>query len=319
MNKYRIEKYTLDLFDKWNKFVDRSNNGTIFHRLDFLDYHGDKFKDNEHHLIWFKGEAIFAVMPMAIFEENGKKIAKSPYGGSVGGIVTLDTLSYQESDIVIDLLIEYIGNISINNIYITPPISFHNTKHSDTIIFKMLEVGFKIYNSDITSVTVFNSNELNYSSSTKRYIKKAKKNKLEIVFNDTTENFWTVLEKTFEKHNVPSTHNFDELKELINKKKKKIYFDIVYFDGQPISAIGHFIETEFVDSSFYIVNNPNYNDLMASHYLFSEVLLKSKEKGYKYFNFGTATVNQKARPNIFRFKEGFGAVGFLRQTYKLSL
>ena len=92
-----LKEYKKDYFDKWNKFVENSNNGTIFHRLDFLAYHGDKFKSNENHLIWFKGDEIIALMPLGIFEENGKRIAKSPYGGSYGGVITRLNTTYSMS------------------------------------------------------------------------------------------------------------------------------------------------------------------------------------------------------------------------------
>ena len=39
LSKYKLVNYTSDMYTDWNAFVDCSNNGTIFHRLDFLDYH----------------------------------------------------------------------------------------------------------------------------------------------------------------------------------------------------------------------------------------------------------------------------------------
>ena len=66
MANYKIIKYDVKYFDKWNKFVENSNNGTIFHRLDFLNYHGNKFKKNEHHLIILKGDTIFGVINLPL-------------------------------------------------------------------------------------------------------------------------------------------------------------------------------------------------------------------------------------------------------------
>ena len=46
-----------------------------------------------------------------------------------------------------------------------------------------------------------------------------------------------------------------------------------------------------------------------------DTILKAKEDGFKYFDFGTSSVNMKGRENIFRFKESFGAIGVFRHTY----
>ena len=96
----RIEKYTEDKKQIWNFFVKNSNNGTLFHDLDFLSYHPeDRF--NEHHLMFYRKDNLISVMPMALSETDGKKVAKSPYGGSYGGIITDEQLKYRHSEEII--------------------------------------------------------------------------------------------------------------------------------------------------------------------------------------------------------------------------
>ena len=46
-----IEKYNSNLKNVWNDFINNSNNGTIFQKQNFINYHIDrKFVDNS--LIW---------------------------------------------------------------------------------------------------------------------------------------------------------------------------------------------------------------------------------------------------------------------------
>ena len=59
----------------WNKMVEESNGGTLFHKLDFLAYHGDRFSKNEHHLVFYNNETPYGIMPLAIFDEDGEKIS----------------------------------------------------------------------------------------------------------------------------------------------------------------------------------------------------------------------------------------------------
>ena len=64
----------------WKRFVEESNNGTLFHDLDFLAYHPPgKFRTC--HLVFSEAGETIAVMPAAV--EDG--ILKSPYGASVEG------------------------------------------------------------------------------------------------------------------------------------------------------------------------------------------------------------------------------------------
>jgi len=87
MQNITVELLTQEKKQIWDDFVDDSNNGTLFHKQKFLSYHEEKFKDDEHPLLFYEGEKLIAVLPLAIFESEGKKIAKSPYGGSFGGFV----------------------------------------------------------------------------------------------------------------------------------------------------------------------------------------------------------------------------------------
>ncbi|HET9135655.1 MAG TPA: GNAT family N-acetyltransferase, partial [Candidatus Kapabacteria bacterium] len=47
---------------KWDAFVDRSMNGTVFHKQQFLEYHPEGRFDF-HHLMFFQGEHLVAVLP----------------------------------------------------------------------------------------------------------------------------------------------------------------------------------------------------------------------------------------------------------------
>ena len=154
MSEYKILRYQPKYFDKWNLFVEQANNGTLFHRLDFLEYHQDRFAENEHHLLIFKGDSILGLIPLAIFEKAGKRIAKSPYGGSYGGFVFKSALNYKSSKLIVAEFLRYLHHIGIDEIYITPTISDFCSVVCDTVLFSMLEAGFKTSSSDVTSIVL---------------------------------------------------------------------------------------------------------------------------------------------------------------------
>ncbi|MEL6821489.1 MAG: GNAT family N-acetyltransferase, partial [Calditrichota bacterium] len=297
-------------------FAAGCQNTTLFHDLNFLAYHGKRFSDNEHHLMWFNGEALFAVMPMAIFEEKGRMIAKSPYGASYGGIITQKRLTYSKAAECADSLVAYLEEQQVVECRITPPIRCCGVDYDETLLFAMLERGFRITNSDISSVVDLNAGEIwqNIHSKSRNMVRKAEKLGVTVSFKDGVDSFWELMDATYARHGVNPTHSKEQWTDLQNRFPGRIWCDIAYWDEKPIAGVGHFAINERVDSSFYLARNPEYHDTQGMFLLISEVLKASKEAGYQYFDFGTSSVNMQARANIFLFKERFGAHGEFRHT-----
>ena len=87
--------------------LSESDNGTLFHRPLFLQYHGrDKFTDTHPVVIrFFKKEKLLACISGAIQYSNGEKKFISPFASSYGGLVYHRQLSFKEiEEIYVDLL-----------------------------------------------------------------------------------------------------------------------------------------------------------------------------------------------------------------------
>lgn len=61
MAKLSVVKYPADQSVRWDAFMARSSEGTIFHQLNFLAYHRERFRQREHHLIWYHGQQPYAL------------------------------------------------------------------------------------------------------------------------------------------------------------------------------------------------------------------------------------------------------------------
>jgi len=69
-----IYRYTPDKQERWDRFVDQSNNGNLFNYRKFLTYHiGRTF--NDHSLMFEKNSHIIALFPAA---EVIRDISKIP-------------------------------------------------------------------------------------------------------------------------------------------------------------------------------------------------------------------------------------------------
>jgi hypothetical protein len=322
MSEYKIIPYTEKLCSQWNDFVEQSNNGTIFHRLDFLNYHKEKFKNNLKNLIVLKGDKIYSILPMAVFESDSKKTAKSPFGASYGGFIFKKTPNYNTSKEIIKKFIEYCIQDGINEVIITPTIDIYHKNYCETFLFAMLESGFKISNSDITSIVDLEDPDIEnniFSSKIRNIVRKARKEKLKIVANSNINDFWEVMDITFNKIGKNPTHTIEELIYLNQEFPTSIFCDTAYYEDKPIAGIGYFKINNLVNMSFYLCKDNKYQMMQALSLLVYEGILKSKENGFRYFDFGTSSSNMIGNDNIFMFKESFGAIGRFRNTYKLEI
>ena len=319
--KFKVEQFQPSQSRRWNDFVDDSNEGTLFHRLDFLAYHGEKFCESEHHLIIHKGQAIHAVMPLAIFDEDGRRIARSPYGGSYGGPVFSKPQNYQDSQEVVEAILEYLEFQGVSELTLTLPISVCYRRYSETLRLVLLERGFQCSNRDISSVVCLDKNNpaskemVSRARNTARKARKARKMGVDVVHHAPIVDFWQVLEMTFAKYGSKPTHTLAEFQWLHECNSERVYVDIATLDGIPAAGIGYFVINQNVNSSFYLCQDPQKQQTQGLSLLIYEALERAQKEGFRWFDFGTSSAQMQGSPNIFRFKESFGAIGVFRETY----
>ncbi len=309
-------------FKAWEKFIEDANGGTIFHSLDFLAYHGDRFRTNEHHLVTYDGTTIFGVMPMAIFEEGGRRVARSPYGASYGGPVFATPLNYADSHEIVSSWLEYLAAQGVTECHLVLPIACCYATYSETFQLVLLEHGFRLVNRDISSVVCLSRSRPPSEQFTSRAgkigrkVSKARSLWIETVHLASTQDFWNVLEKTFAKLGKSPSHSLEQFEWLCHHFPARIYADVAYLEGIPIAGIGFFAINQTVASSFYLCQDPEFQSTQALSLLISDALLRAQDTGFEWFDFGTSSTRQQGLKNVFRFKESFGALGCFRDTYE---
>ena len=315
--KFNITIAQPDQFAAWNSFVEQADNGTLFHRLDFLAYHGDRFTANECHLLFLKGETLFGVLPFALFEENGKKVGRSPYGASYGGPVFAKELRYAESVAVVQELCYFFSSSELDEVIFTLPLQCCHKLCSDTFILALHKFGFECINRDISSIVNLHKKDIISSlpSKVRNKIKKARSFVNRIQMDAFLRSFWPLLEKTFQRHGVTPTHSFDDLA-FLQEQHNNVRFEVAWIDDRAAAGICHFIINSQCVMTFYLASDPNLRKYQALSLLIYESMLYFQELGFKWYDFGTSSVQMKARENIFEFKEGFGAIGQFRETYR---
>ncbi|MFN3307046.1 MAG: GNAT family N-acetyltransferase, partial [Candidatus Kapaibacteriota bacterium] len=133
MGKIEVKEFHEGLKVIWDNFVEKSNNGTIFHLQSFLNYH-PKGKFNFHHLMFYENNKIVALLPGGIIDG---KIFWSPVGASYGSLVTED-ISFEKALQLVDTMMEYFDRNGFKEIYLIPPPIIYNKKITQHLEYAML-------------------------------------------------------------------------------------------------------------------------------------------------------------------------------------
>ncbi|HQG57324.1 MAG TPA: hypothetical protein PK496_10025 [Bacteroidales bacterium] len=323
-NMIDLIPYTEELYNQWNELVSTSCNGTLFHRLDFLGYHKDKFTRNIHNLVWLKKGSVFAVLPMQIINGDEGIEAVSPYGASFGGIVTGKPLNYSESCRLADTFMDFLKGKKVKRVSMVLPPVIYDEEASETLIFALLERGFSLTASDITSAVPLctnNSRVTRFRTKEKDLIRKSKRTqRLNVVIreNAPVDDFWHVVKLNFDKHNTSPTHTITEWSYLCEKFPDLFCNWVAYLNEKPIAGIGQIKVKKDITLAFYLCSDPEYYYLQALTSLLYSAMLDARSKGARWYDLGTSSYNMHGRQNIFQFKESFGALGFLRRKLKFS-
>ena len=305
----------------WQKAVLNFPGATVFHDPCFLKYHGTRFE--EHHLGVYKGDELFGLIPLAMFREKEATEVRSPYGGSYGGFVFAADLSYAQAKEVLDLFHQYLLEVGVSGITITPSLPVYHRNPDDTLLFALLADGYEVSNTDLVHAMMLEGvsdvSEQLLSASARRHVKKALKNEVRCVVDAPADDFWVTVGKTFEKHGVSATHTFEQWQWLCTELPDRFSADVAYVGDQPVAGIGRVRITPDVDSAFYICQDPDFQDSQALSLLLLTSVEDAISKGCRVFDLGTSSVKMEARENIFRFKESFGARGVSRRTLTKKL
>lgn len=314
-----IEDASATYLENWDVLIDSSINGTIFHRLAFLAYHGDKFKFKERHLSVLNGDSVMAQISLVIEDIEGSRVARSPYGGSYGGFIFQRSPSYREGKEIADAIIGYLRENGVSRFSIIHPIACCAPYLLDTFYFSLMVRGFRSVNRDISSVVCFQQGvniEKMVSPRARRMARKAEAAGIHIERNADLIDFWKVMEATFEKHGTKPTHTLEEFKALMSLLPERVYIDVAYKGQLPVAGIAFFVINSRVKNSFYLCQDPASQMEQGLSLLALRALQRCQEEGYLFFDFGPSSHNMVARDNIFSFKENFSKVGMFRETFE---
>jgi len=224
MLEYKLLSETELSNDDWDKIVDESDNGTIFHKQKFLSYHpSDRFINKS--IIIYKNNKPLALLPATVLNRNGKKVLSSHGGASYGGFVYKTDLNFQEAFQMVDVLSDYAKELKVDAIQLTPPPMIYQTKYSNYIDFALIKNNFTYLKREISSVVQLDipKDELagTYRAEARTALKKAQKMGVEIVECEKFADYYEILKK-----NLKMRHNVTPLIHLMNYYSLRNFFHL---------------------------------------------------------------------------------------------
>lgn len=303
----------------WDKFVDESDNGTLFHKRSFLSYHPkDRFDDYSFYVT--KNGKLLSVFSAAMIEREGKKILASHPGASYGGFVYRSDLNFKEAHELVDVLISYSKSIKADRVQLTLPPIIYQTKYSNYIDFALYRNGFNYLKREVSSIVQldFEKDKLleTYRAEARTATKKAIKQGIEIAECELFDEYYQILKKNLKlRHNVNPAHTLDELKLLKKMFPAKIRLWGAFLKDKLTAGVCNFSVNNNVVLAFYISHDEAYQEYRPVNLLFYEIMKQYQHEGFRFLDFGIFTVNMEPNWGLGRFKENFGARGIFRDTF----
>lgn len=325
MLELRIEKYTKDCKDKWDDFVlNKSANGTFLQTKQFLNYHGDKFQDAS--LIIYKGnDTIVAVVPACIIYDGKRKVFSSHVGSTFGGIIIGENFyNIEHVDAILTTLEEYLAKEQYEEVCIKCTSEIFSKKNVNLLYYFLFQRGYTSYDEISCYIDFINYKEditSNFTAGRRRDYKYSLKQELvfrQLQCREEIEKFYDILCENLAKFDAKPVH---KLEELIEFKKERLQ-DIVEFYGvfHEEKMIAGSMVFKFLDKVFhtqYLAADQGYLKMFPMNFLDTNLIQTAKDRGFRYFSFGTSTEEhgKVLNKHLAQFKEGFGTEYGLNRTF----
>lgn len=324
----RIELYNQDFMAQWEDFIDKSFNGCFIHKRKFLNYHSpEKFKD--HSLIFYKGNAIVAVMPACEISLNDRKTFFSHRGSTFGGFVFSEKFfEIQIINKIIESFNQYVNPLNFDQIILKQQSNIFSKGSTDNLKYLLGINSFKHYEelSFVIDLKGLTENNLidSFRPNTRSKVRQSMKNDLHCEYVESDESitkFHEILSSNLEKHESKPIHSVNELIDLKKRFPTEIEFIHCKKGNDVIAASMTWNFNNKVIHTQNISIDYRYSDLKPSNFMIHFMINQAMKKSFNYFSFGISTENQGKELNfgLAEFKEGFGANGHLNYTHYRSL
>ena len=309
---------------EWKAFLAASNNGTLFHDLDFLAYHPPN-RFHTHHLMFYQSEKLTALLPAAIVtESDGRRFLKSPYGGSVGGVVLPSGMRAATTLDLINQLQAYVADLGLDGIEMRMGPNIYLRSPNNLLDFSLMARSFRLTKRWLLHIVPLGGSRTELIdrlfSKNKRYevrsnLKKGLRPRE--VGADGVDNFYDLLLETQSRHEATPTHQKHEIEDLFRRVPERLRLFLCAYGDTETAGVLVFMLNESVAYTFYICSSYEHRRLCGPAVLIAHIIERMAEEGLRHLDLGPSTSGDfSLGSGVAFFKEGLGAQGFCRDTWR---
>lgn len=312
----RIEKYSSEKEDIWNRFNKESKNSLFMFDRKYMDYHSDRFKD--HSLLFYDEDKLIAILPLS---EHGEEL-KSHGGLTYGGFITDSKMKQHTMMDCFETFISYAKENGFSKVtYKCIPHIYHN-QPAEEDRFALFANGARLNTIDV-STYVNLAAPLKMPKGRKAQISRAKREGVVVEELSSLEDFevFIDLENAVlnERHEVSAVHTGAELKLLKDRLPENIYLFAAMKDGKMIAGTVVY-EYDTVVHTQYMAADDEARTIGALDLAVATVIEKYKSTK-KWLDFGISTEHGKIYLNegLCSQKEGFGGRTGVYEIWELKI
>jgi hypothetical protein len=319
VNQWVIRPYRPEDATKWKAFLRDSNNGTLFHDLDFLAYHPPG-KYDFRHLVAFWGTDIEAVIPGALAADG---IFVSLAGASIGGPAVKKSLPAEACMHLVEALQLYCNSAGWQGIEITLPPPIYNNEPDQIIEFALHVRGFRLVHRSMPLLIPLDQEKSNhyervFRERQRRYVRACRRKGVAVTESgiDGLGGFLELLEETHARLKVQPTHTPDEIRSLFDRVPGHLRIWSAHLGEVVIASMLLFILNRNICVTFYLCDRASHRANHGATVLLAEVIDALGERGYRYLDMGPSASTVHFNHGVVGFKESLGARAFCRDRWR---
>lgn len=312
-NRITAERYTGDMADVWNRFVEESRNGTFLHNRGYMDYHSDRFSD--HSLMFYCDGELIALLPAHMKDgmfcsHNGLTYGGLLLGNNATAETTLDIFAALRRHL------EERGGVK-GIIYRPAPHIYHRYPCEEDL-YALFRNGAILTECKASSVIEM-SNAIPFRG--RRRLTAAMKNRLHIKEENNFSRFWEILgERLQSRYGVAPVHTLEEIELLHSRFPDNIkLFTVSDDDDNILGGTVLYITGQTVHMQYSGTTAEGRRTSALDHLY--EHLIGERFTTKRYFDFGISVEDggNYLNSGLIAYKERLGGRTITYDTYTIDL
>lgn len=319
MSRFNVIRYTPDMKEAWDTFVNDARNATFLFRRDYMDYHADRFTDCSWMV--YKERKLVALLPANLTQDGVLHSHQGlTYGGWIlphGHINASDTLE------IFGEAIQAWKAEGIAALDYKPIPYIYTSTPSDDAEYALFRLGAVMTEANVSSalpLTPGTDATTHYNKLRRRTLAKTAELDYRIYETGDAAKMMSIVEHCLsDRHDAKPVHTSEEMRRLKNLFPENIHFWMLEYGGAPQGAVCIY-DTGRVAHSQYIATTPIGRELNLLTPLFTR-LITQEYADKAWFDFGTSNEGHGLylNPGLLRQKSSYGATALLHRRFHLPL